>query len=159
MSDLSLTIVTIEIKEAKRGIINIIPMQYITFHMYYHILYLYFSCKDIMIHIAILFSFGPTLNVMVDANIMSRGYSIMAFWLRKVSSFLFFPLCKLDPVIASGSKWDDLGSHLWKTTLRSMESTHSFAFTSVFLWSWIVPTKYFLTFRFPSPSVRIWYLQ
>lgn len=44
------------------------------------------------------------------------------------SSFLFVPACKLDSVIASVSKWDDSGSHLWKTTSRSI------AVSSVSLW-------------------------
>ena len=61
-----------------------------------------FSCKDMKTWK--LFSLGPTLAVL-DANIMPRGYGIMALWLLKVSSFLFFfPVRKLDPVIASGSK-------------------------------------------------------
>lgn len=90
--------------------------------------------KDLMTRTAKLFSRGPSFFCGgCKHNIQGIQYNgILAAEIIIFPVFVFFTSSKLDPVIAAGSKRDDFGSNLWKTTLRSVESTHSFAFSSVY---------------------------
>lgn len=58
-----------------------------------NVTFLYFSRKDMMTRN--LFSLDPTCNVVVDANIMSRGYSVMTSWLLKRLIFPAFSSVKI----------------------------------------------------------------
>lgn len=89
-------IITIQYLTSNMGVRSVIIMCAAGFISSATVLYIYFSIEFE------LFS-CPTVNVVADANIMPKGNSIMAFWRLKVSSS-DFPVCKLDPVIASGSK-------------------------------------------------------